>query len=145
MSGNGAQTQFLAQIDSPVGYAATVLPDPYRVVIDVPDLAFDMPPGEGRKAQGLVKSVRYGIVEKGKSRIVIDTDRECKFAEPRGYIIGQADVFAGRDFATAFEHSHPLASAGQARGRDAAAITGADHDHVVARLQGRGRLRQPHG
>jgi N-acetylmuramoyl-L-alanine amidase len=73
VTGDGDQVQFLTKLDAPVGYAARVLSQPYRVVIDVPDLVFDLPPGEGRKAQGLVKSVRYGVIEKGKSRIVIDT------------------------------------------------------------------------
>ena len=34
---------------------------------------FDLPPGAGRRPKGLVKAIRYGVIEEGKSRIVIDT------------------------------------------------------------------------
>jgi N-acetylmuramoyl-L-alanine amidase len=43
------------------------------VIIDLPDVRFDLPPGIGRKVRGLVSEYRYGLVEQGKSRIVIDT------------------------------------------------------------------------
>jgi N-acetylmuramoyl-L-alanine amidase len=39
----------------------------------MPDVTFDLPPGIGRKVRGLVSEYRYGLVEEGKSRIVIDT------------------------------------------------------------------------
>ncbi len=73
LSGDGKATTFEASVSSDVGYAASVLPEPYRVVIDLANVGFDVPPGIGRKPKGLVKSVRYGIIEDGKSRIVVDT------------------------------------------------------------------------
>jgi N-acetylmuramoyl-L-alanine amidase len=70
----GKTTRFSAEMTEETAFSATVLKDPYRVVIDLADVGFELPKGAGRKSKGLVKQVRYGILEKGKSRIVIDTD-----------------------------------------------------------------------
>ena len=71
--GDNSTTRFEVVLSADVGYVASVLPDPYRVIIDLANVDFDVPPGAGRKSKGLVKSVRYGIIDEGKSRIVIDT------------------------------------------------------------------------
>ena len=73
LTGDEATTQFSAVLSDDIGYTASVLPDPYRVLIDMANVTFDLPPGAGRKPKGLVKAIRYGVVEEGKSRIVIDT------------------------------------------------------------------------
>jgi N-acetylmuramoyl-L-alanine amidase len=48
------------------------LADPYRVIIDLPEVNFQMPPGLGTERRGLVTGYRYGLFAPGKSRIVID-------------------------------------------------------------------------
>jgi N-acetylmuramoyl-L-alanine amidase len=73
VGGDETRTRFVADISKTVSYSVYVLPDPYRVIIDMPDMNFDLPPGIGRKVRGLVSEYRYGILEPGKSRIVIDT------------------------------------------------------------------------
>ncbi len=73
VGGDETRTRFVADISKTVNYSVYVLPDPYRVVIDLPDVRFDLPPGIGHKVRGLVSQYRYGLVEEGKSRIVIDT------------------------------------------------------------------------
>ena len=73
VGGDENRTRFVADISKTVNYSVYVLPDPYRVVIDLPDVTFDLPPGIGHKVRGLVSQYRYGLVEEGKSRIVIDT------------------------------------------------------------------------
>jgi N-acetylmuramoyl-L-alanine amidase len=73
IEGNATSTRFMAVLSEDVGYTASVLPDPYRVIIDMANVNFEVPPGAGRKPKGLVKAIRYGIIEEGKSRIVIDT------------------------------------------------------------------------
>jgi N-acetylmuramoyl-L-alanine amidase len=67
-------TRFFAELTAETGFSATVLAEPYRVIIDMANVGFDLPPGAGRKSTGLIRQVRYGIMEKGKSRIVIDTE-----------------------------------------------------------------------
>jgi N-acetylmuramoyl-L-alanine amidase len=46
--------------------------DPYRLVIDIPQVNFRLPPGTGAAGRGLVKAFRYGLVMPGGSRIVFD-------------------------------------------------------------------------
>ena len=51
--------------------------DPNRIIIDVPEVNFQIDPAAGRAAQGrplgqIVKSFRFGLLGPGKSRIVID-------------------------------------------------------------------------
>ncbi len=74
IGGDATRTRFVADLTQAVGYTVYVLPDPYRVMIDLPAVRFDLPPDAGRKTQGLITEFRYGEVEEGRSRIVIDTD-----------------------------------------------------------------------
>lgn len=54
------------------------LANPYRVVLDLPDLSFRLDPSAGQKGAGLVSAFRYGQFAKNKSRIVIDTKGPVK-------------------------------------------------------------------
>ncbi len=73
ISGDDQQTLFEVDLSKAVGFTVDVLPNPYRVIIDMAGLNFDLPPGIGQKGQGLISSFRYGIVDEGRSRIVLDT------------------------------------------------------------------------
>ncbi len=73
VKGDAKATRITIDLSADIGYAARVLPEPYRVIIDMAGVDFNVPPGQGRKGKGLVKALRYGIIEPGKSRIVIDT------------------------------------------------------------------------
>ena len=59
-------------ISSAIGFSVTSTQNPYRVIIDLADANFDLPPGVGRNGAGLVTAFRYGFVEEHKSRIVLD-------------------------------------------------------------------------
>jgi N-acetylmuramoyl-L-alanine amidase len=54
------------------------LANPYRVVLDLPDLSFRLEPSAGKKGAGLVSAFRYGQFAEHKSRIVIDTKGPVK-------------------------------------------------------------------
>lgn len=73
VAGDETRTRFVADLSAPVGYTVYVLPDPYRVVIDLPQVSFELPKEAGSKARGLVSAYRYGPVAEGRSRIVLDT------------------------------------------------------------------------
>jgi N-acetylmuramoyl-L-alanine amidase len=73
LSGDSHHTRFEAELSKAVGFSVYILNNPYRVVIDMPSVSFDLPPGVGHKPTGLITSFRYGMVEEGKSRIMIDT------------------------------------------------------------------------
>ena len=71
VAGDDSKTRFVADLSRPVSYSVYVLPDPYRVMIDLPDVSFDLPAGSGQ-GLGLVSTYRFGPLGKGRSRIVID-------------------------------------------------------------------------
>jgi N-acetylmuramoyl-L-alanine amidase len=73
VAGDETRTRFVADLSAPVGFTAYVLPDPYRVVIDLPAVTFELPPEAGRSTLGLVSAFRFGPVGEGRSRIVLDT------------------------------------------------------------------------
>ena len=59
-------------LDKPVQFRAFALADQYRVVVDLPQVNFQLPAGVGIAGRGLVKAFRYGLVMPGGSRIVFD-------------------------------------------------------------------------
>ena len=88
-SGEGATLAF--ELSAPVDVSAFVLADPDRVIVDAPQVAFLIDPEIGKaaapvhhpgrsdaaaktlvKANGLIGSFRFGQLEKGRSRIVVD-------------------------------------------------------------------------
>ena len=72
LAGDGKQTRLILDIDQPISVHAFALADPYRVVVDLPQVTFQLPPGIGATGRGLIKAFRYGLVMPGGSRIVID-------------------------------------------------------------------------
>jgi len=72
--GDETRTRFIADLSHPVSYSVYVMTDPYRVIIDLPEVNFQLPAGSGADSLGLVSEYRYGSIGEGKSRIVIDTD-----------------------------------------------------------------------
>jgi N-acetylmuramoyl-L-alanine amidase len=72
LMGDDARTRFVADLTRTIDLAAFTLADPYRVVIDVPQLTFRLPAKAGESGRGLVKAFRFGLVMQGGSRIVLD-------------------------------------------------------------------------
>jgi N-acetylmuramoyl-L-alanine amidase len=73
LGGDDKQTRFVVDLSQKIDLAAFTLADPYRVVIDLPQVAFKLPPKAGEQGRGLVKAFRYGLIMQGGSRIVLDT------------------------------------------------------------------------
>jgi N-acetylmuramoyl-L-alanine amidase len=72
LAGDGKQTRFILDLDQPISFHAFPLADPYRVVLDIPQVSFQLAPGVGSAGRGLIKAFRYGLVMPGGSRIVFD-------------------------------------------------------------------------
>jgi N-acetylmuramoyl-L-alanine amidase len=72
LSGDEARTRFSLLLTGRVPYQHFLLADPYRIIIDIPDVSFHLPKGAGRQGRGLVQAYRYGLFAPGKSRIVVD-------------------------------------------------------------------------
>jgi N-acetylmuramoyl-L-alanine amidase len=72
LTADAQSAKLVFTMSAPVAVQATVLQSPDRIVIDLPEVNFQLPADAGRKAQGLVKSFRYGLFAQGRSRVVID-------------------------------------------------------------------------
>jgi N-acetylmuramoyl-L-alanine amidase len=72
LGGDGGRTRLVLDLTRPIEIAAFTLADPYRVVIDLPQVTFQLPARTGEQGRGLIKAFRYGLVMQGGSRIVID-------------------------------------------------------------------------
>jgi len=72
VSGDATRSRFVADLSAPVGYSVYVLANPYRVVIDMPEVNFQLPSGIGQQVRGLIREYRFGKLEKGQSRFVLD-------------------------------------------------------------------------
>jgi N-acetylmuramoyl-L-alanine amidase len=73
LGGDHGRTRLVMDLSRPIEVAAFTLADPYRVVVDLPQVTFQLPARTGENGRGLIKAFRYGLVMQGGSRIVIDT------------------------------------------------------------------------
>jgi N-acetylmuramoyl-L-alanine amidase len=80
LAGDGKQTRFILDLDKAIPFRAFPLADPYRVVIDIPQVSFQLPAGTGIAGRGLIKAFRYGLVMPGGSRIVFDLNGPARIA-----------------------------------------------------------------
>jgi N-acetylmuramoyl-L-alanine amidase len=72
IGGDEIRTRFVVDIDRPVDFRVFILADPYRVIIDLPQITFDLPANSGQQGRGLISAFRYGLLAVGQSRIVLD-------------------------------------------------------------------------
>jgi N-acetylmuramoyl-L-alanine amidase len=72
LGGDESQTRFVMDFSRKIDLHAFTLADPYRVVIDIPQVIFRLPAKTGDSGRGLVKTFRYGLVMAGGSRLVFD-------------------------------------------------------------------------
>src|ERR1700748_1256695 len=79
LAGDDKQTRFVLDLDRSLPFLAFPLADPYRVVVDLPQVNFQLTAGTGA-GRGLVKAFRYGLVMPGGSRIVFDLTGPVKIS-----------------------------------------------------------------
>jgi len=89
LAGDAKQTRFILDLDKPVQFRAFTLADPYRVIVDLAQVNFQLPAGAGLAGRGLVKAFRYGLVMPGGSRIVFDLTGPAKIA--KSYVLEAAN------------------------------------------------------
>lgn len=65
-------TMISVMLAAVVPYKLDVMAKPYRVVVDLPEVNFQLTPDFGKKPAGLIKSARFGLFAAGRSRIVIE-------------------------------------------------------------------------
>jgi N-acetylmuramoyl-L-alanine amidase len=78
VGGDDGLTRFVMDFSRKVDLRAFTLADPYRVVIDLPQVTFNLPPKTGETGRGLIKAFRFGLVMQGGSRIVLDVGKPVR-------------------------------------------------------------------
>ena len=89
LAGDDKQTRFILDLDKNIQFRAFALADPYRVVVDIPQVSFRLGAGVGTAGRGLIKAFRYGLVMPGGSRIVFDLTGPAKIA--KSYVLDAAN------------------------------------------------------
>ncbi len=128
ITGEEHATQVRMEVTRPITASMFTLDEPYRVIVDVADLDFQLPAGSGTQGAGLVKAFRYGQFQAGRSRVVIDVAapvriENASFTSPAGSSpgilsfdlvrVGAAEFRVMRGPADADQHA---AASGQLRG-----------------------------
>jgi N-acetylmuramoyl-L-alanine amidase len=89
LAGDAQHTRFILDLDKAIPFRAFALADPYRVVVDIPQVSFQLAAGVGATGRGLVKAFRYGLVMPGGSRIVFDLTGPARIAN--SYVLDAAN------------------------------------------------------
>ncbi len=70
---HGGKTRFVLELGDRVAFKAVALADPYRLVIDLPEIGWTLPARPLPTDVGLLAKLRYGQVRAGLSRLVLET------------------------------------------------------------------------
>lgn len=74
----GNATRFVIDLSDKVEPRIFGLPDPFRIVIDMPEVDFALPADRLGASGGLVERLRYGLFRPGTSRFVLDLTNSAK-------------------------------------------------------------------
>jgi N-acetylmuramoyl-L-alanine amidase len=89
LAGDDKQTRLVIDLTQKIDMRAFTIADPYRVVVDIPQVNFQFPPRTGEHSRGVIKAFRFGLVMKGRSRIVIDVTGPVRVA--RAFVVDPAE------------------------------------------------------
>jgi N-acetylmuramoyl-L-alanine amidase len=89
LGGDAKDTRFVMDLSGKVDMAVFTLANPYRVVVDLPQITFNLPAKTGETGRGLIKAFRYGLVMQGGSRIVIDAKGPVRVE--KSFVLAPAD------------------------------------------------------
>jgi N-acetylmuramoyl-L-alanine amidase len=78
LGGDEAATRFIMDLSRKIDLRAFTLADPYRVVLDIPQVTFQLPPKAGESGRGLIKAFRFGLMMPGGSRMVLDLAKPAR-------------------------------------------------------------------
>jgi len=89
LGGDESQTRFVMDLSRKIDLHVFTLADPYRVVVDTPQVTFRLPAKAGETGRGLIKAFRFGLVMAGGSRIVIDLNKPARVE--KAFVVDSAD------------------------------------------------------
>lgn len=79
--GDQTRTRFIADLTEAVEIKVFALADPYRIVVDLPEVHFQLEPGTGNEGFALISAYRFGLISGGQSRIVLDVAEPVEVAD----------------------------------------------------------------
>jgi N-acetylmuramoyl-L-alanine amidase len=88
IAGDSSQTRFVMDLSRKIELRAFALADPYRVVIDLPQTVFNLPPKTGEIGRGVIEAFRFGSMMQGGSRIVLDVSKPVRI--DKAFVLDQA-------------------------------------------------------
>lgn len=88
------KTRFVIELSEQPRYRIFTLADPFRVVIDLPELEWNPPPGSIGSDNRLVTAMRFGLFAPGTSRVVLDLNRPTLLH--RVFLMSPSDGYAYR-------------------------------------------------
>ena len=91
---NAKTTRFVLDLTGRVEFRVFTLADPYRVVIDLPAVAWRLPVRPLPERRGLLAKLRYGLFKPGISRVVLDMNGPA--AVDKAFLLVPAGVHAYR-------------------------------------------------
>jgi N-acetylmuramoyl-L-alanine amidase len=94
LGGDDSHTRFVMDLSRKIDLHAFTLADPYRVVIDIPQTTFQLPPKAGDRGRGLVQAFRFGLVMRGGSRLVFDLRKPVRI--DKAFVIEATDGHPAR-------------------------------------------------
>jgi len=89
LGGDETQTRFVMDLDRRIDLRVFTLADPYRVVLDIPEVTFQLLPQAGESGRGLIKAFRFGLVMPGGSRMVFDLTKPVRV--DKAFVVDPAD------------------------------------------------------
>lgn len=76
----GARTRVVIDADRRLDYQARVIGDPWRLVIDLPEVVWNPQPGPLSSVRGIARSQRFGSLGGGRGQLTVDTIQPFRIA-----------------------------------------------------------------
>lgn len=73
-------TRVVLDVSDKTPYSAFLLGDPYRLVIDLPEMEWSVDDDKAPSPKGVVDKLRYGLFRPGNSRVVVDLKSPVRIA-----------------------------------------------------------------
>ncbi len=145
-------TRFVVDLSEAVSWRVFTLPDPYRLVIDLPELVWNLPSELPPAKKGMIGALRFGLFAPGQSRVVLDLAapaavRQVTLLPPNGDGIHRLFVdiegtteaaFGQPDSRTVLESAVPLATSGGMAGVPAVPVPAGDKRPLIVIDAGHG-------
>ncbi|MEQ8387574.1 MAG: N-acetylmuramoyl-L-alanine amidase [Alphaproteobacteria bacterium] len=75
---HGTRTRIVLDVSQEISHKIFTLAEPYRVVLDFNELAWNLSDKTGEAAGGMVSGLRFGLFTPGTSRLVLDLEKPVR-------------------------------------------------------------------